>query len=64
MSETFVATFVVVFTSMGRMMSGYSSVRSTARDGCISSVEDHLNEIVSDTRWINTLRSLTTIYGI
>jgi hypothetical protein len=27
-SETFVATFVVVFTAMGRMMSGYSSVRS------------------------------------
>jgi ABC-type multidrug transport system fused ATPase/permease subunit len=50
-SETFVATFVVVFTSMGRMMSGYSSVRSLQHEmGVISSVEDHLNEIVSDTK--------------
>jgi hypothetical protein len=48
-SETFVATFVV-FTAMGRMMSGYSSVRSLQHEmGVISSVEDHLNEIVSDT---------------
>lgn len=50
-SETFVATFVVVFTAMGRMMAGYSSVRSLQHEmGVISSVEDHLNEIVSDTK--------------
>jgi hypothetical protein len=50
-SETFVATFVVVFTAMGRMMSGYSSVRSLQHEmGVISSVENHLNEIVSDTK--------------
>jgi ABC-type multidrug transport system fused ATPase/permease subunit len=50
-SETFVATFVVVFTAMGRMMAGFSSVRSLQHEmGVIASVEDHLNEIESGTK--------------
>jgi hypothetical protein len=45
------ATFVVVFTAIGRMMAGFSSVRSLQHEmGVIASVEDHLNEIDSGTK--------------
>lgn len=45
-TETFVATFVVVFTAMGRMMAGYASVRSLQHEvGVISSVEAYLNSV-------------------
>jgi ABC-type multidrug transport system fused ATPase/permease subunit len=48
-TETFVATFVVVFTAMGRMMAGYTSVRNLQHEvGVISSVEAHLNAVAGD----------------